>query len=242
MFSNQIGSNNIAVGTGTLYSNISANENIAIGADALHFNTTGNSNCAIGSAALLVNETGYLNIAIGLEALENSTDYGNTAIGAFAGKNITTGHENTAIGTGANVPSATGHNQVRIGSSSVTYAGIQVPWTITSDRRWKSDIQASNLGLDFISKLKPVSYYRTNDESKKREYGFIAQELEEALNAAGAADNGIISKDDNGWYGVRYNDLMTPMVKAIQEQQTIIENQNRLINDLMNRIEILEDK
>lgn len=95
-------------------------------------------------------------------------------------------------------------------------------WTTTSDKRFKSDIQPSNLGLDFISKLLPVSYIRNNDESKKREYGFIAQDLEETLKTSGAADNGIISKDDKGMYSVRYNDLMAPMVKAIKEQQSII--------------------
>ena len=54
-----------------------------------------------------------------------------------------------------------------IGNFDITYAGIQVPWTYTSDKRWKSDIRDSHLGLDFISKLRPVSYYRNNDESKK---------------------------------------------------------------------------
>jgi hypothetical protein len=48
--------------------------------------------------------------------------------------------------------------------------------------------------------------------------------LEEALNNAGATNNGIISKDDEGMYGVRYNDLIAPMVKGMQEQQEMIEN------------------
>ena len=100
---------------------------------------------------------------------------------------------------------------------------MQVAWTVTSDRRWKADIQNSSLGLGFINTLRPVSYYRLNDESKKTEYGFIAQELDEALTKAGATNNGIISKDNAGMYGVRYNDLISPMVKAIQEQQQMIE-------------------
>ncbi len=33
----------------------------------------------------------------------------------------------------------------------------------------------------------------------------------------GAINNGIISKGDDGMYGMRYNDLLAPMVKAIQE-------------------------
>jgi uncharacterized protein len=68
-----------------------------------------------------------------------------------------------------------------------------------------------------------VSYLRINDENKKREYGFIAQELEEALLESGVSNSGIISRDDKGMLSVRYNDLMAPMVKAMQEQQQQIE-------------------
>jgi hypothetical protein len=114
---------------------------------------------------------------------------------------------------------------------------VQVAWTITSDKRWKSDIQSSELGLNFISKLRPVQYYRNNDERQKTEYGFIAQELEEALNNAGATNNGIISKDDAGMYGVRYNDLMAPMVKAIQEQQELIEEQQEVVENSVSQEE-----
>ena len=146
-----------------------------------------------------------------------------------------TGDNNIAIGAYAQVPSSSGSNQVMIGNISITYAGIQVPWTITSDKHWKSDIRDSHLGLDFISKLRPVSYYRNNDENKKIEYGFIAQELEAVLNIAGASNNGIISKNDEGMYGVRYNDLIAPMVKAIQEQQEIIKALQERIIELENK-------
>ena len=76
---------------------------------------------------------------------------------------------------------------------------------------------------------------------KKTEYGFIAQELEAALNNAGASNNGIISKDDEGMYGVRYNDLLAPMVKAIQEQQEMIKTLQQENKDLIERILQLEN-
>ena len=187
--------------------------------NALRYNTTGNFNTASGNLALYANTTGNNNTASGLFAL-----YSNT-----------TGSNNTAIGYDAVTPLDAGDNQIRIGNTYITYAGIQVAWTTTSDKRWKSDIQNSNLGLNFISKLRPVSYYRNNDESKKIEYGFIAQELETALNNAGASNNGIISKDDEGMYGVRYNDLISPMVKAIQEQQEMIKTLEERIVQLENK-------
>jgi len=199
---------------------------------------------------LLNNTSGSSNTANGMGALNfNSLGSDNTAIGYRALYTTTTGGNNTGIGNGADVPSATSSNQIRIGNTAITYAGVQVAWTITSDKRWKLDINNSNLGLDFINKLRPVSYYRNNDESKKLEYGFIAQEIEEVLNNAGASNNGIISKDDKGMYGVRYNDLMSPMVKAIQElnsnnekQQQVNEKQQQLIETLKKEIEELKKK
>ncbi|MGF2412828.1 tail fiber domain-containing protein [Ferruginibacter sp.] len=122
----------------------------------------------------------------------------------------------------------------------MTYAGIQVPWTITSDSRFKSNIQTSALGLEFIKQLRPVSYYRNNDESKKTEYGFVAQEVEQTLNKAGIVNNGIISKDDAGMYSVRYNDFIAPMVKAIQQQQEMIEALKKQNELLAKRLAIIE--
>jgi len=117
-----------------------------------------------------------------------------------------------------------------------------VGWSLTSDKRWKSDIQPSNLGLAFITKLKPVSYTRNNDDRKKREYGFIAQDLEETLNTSGSTDNGIITKDDAGMYSVRYNDLMSPMVKAIQEQQELIKTMNEKMEAMQKEIDKMKSK
>ncbi|KAF5059855.1 Chaperone of endosialidase [anaerobic digester metagenome] len=115
------------------------------------------------------------------------------------------------------MPNAAGSNQVRIGSTTVTYAGVQVAWTITSDRRWKENVQTSELGLSFINALHPVSYVRKNDENHKTEFGFIAQELEETLQEFKVTNSGILTSDDDGMLSLRYNDLIAPMVKAIQE-------------------------
>jgi len=246
--SNNVGGvSNSAFGVNALISNVNGSQNIAVGGNTLSSNN-GSYNTAVGATALNGNTNGEGNTAIGLQALgglNSSTNASyNTAIGMYTLVNQTSGSNNTAIGYAASVPTLTGDNQVRIGNTSVTYAGVQVAWTITSDKRWKSDIKQSALGLDFIKSLNPVSYVRNNDEKKKTEYGFIAQELEIALNKAGAANNGIISKDDSGMYSVRYNDLLAPMVKAIQEQQTQIEEQKKmmeeqqiLINKLIKQLE-----
>ena len=121
--------------------------------------------------------------------------------------------------------------------------------TITPDKRFKTKTENSPLGLDFIKTLRPVSYIRKNDESKKTEYGFIAQEVETALKKAGDTNNGIISINDNGMYGVRYNDFISITVKAVQEQQELIEELQKTNAELMKtnaailkRLEKLEKK
>lgn len=226
------GSYNTVVGYQSFSSNTTGSFNSAFGYFSLYLNTTGYSNSAFGDQSLYLNTTGYLNSAFGdLALFSNSTGVGNTALGSGALYNNTTGSNNTAIGNNAQVPSGTSNNQVRIGNTGVTYAGIQVAWTVTSDLRWKKNILPLNLGLDFIAKLNPVSYIRNNDEKGKTEYGLIAQEVEEVLKLEGIENTGMLTITDRGMYELRYNDLIAPMIKAIQElseeNQTLkVKNQN----------------
>lgn len=235
LFSNTEGYSNCAFGTYSLSSNVDGFRNSGFGEQALFSNTSGYGNSAFGWEALSYNETGVVNSAFGYRSLfnltlgdgnsaygfgslfNNSTGSYNTAIGYSAGSNIITGNNNIIIGYNAQVPSNESDNQVRIGNSSIGYAGIQVAWTVTSDRRWKENIQPTNLGLDFISKLTPVSYTRINDENHRTEYGLIAQELEEVLKKEGIENTGMLNVTDEGYYELRYNDLFAPMIKAIQE-------------------------
>jgi hypothetical protein len=211
------GKRNQAFGYRTLFTNNSGQSNSAFGDEAMYANTSGSSNAAIGGEALYSNQSGSYNSAVGVLALTSNTASYNTAIGYSAGSDVTSGSNNTAIGYDAEVPSGSSSNQVRIGNTSVSYAGVQVAWTTTSDKRWKSNIVESNLGLEFISKINPVSYARKNDEKERTEYGFIAQEIEEVLKEEGAGNSGMVTVDDQGRYELRYNDLLAPMVKAIQE-------------------------
>ncbi len=250
LFTNTTGSNNTAVGVSALFKNNGTN-NTAIGKDALFNNTAGNTNTAIGKDALINNIEGDFNTALGNASLFGANGISankNTAVGNTALSLVTLGSNNTGLGNEAQVAVANNSNQVCIGNTSVTLASVQVAWTTTSDNRWKSNIQKSNLGLEFIKQLNPVFYTRKDvqDNGGKpiiletttnptTEYGFIAQELESTLNKFNAKDNGIISKDDAGMLGVRYNDLLAPMVKAMQEQQVMIEELKAKIIQIENR-------
>ena len=244
------GVRNVAIGNNTLMNNTTGGDNTAVGMQSLQLNTTGNNNVAVGRISLYQNTSGYNNSAFGMQSLQsNTTGFLNTALGFYALSNVTTGFNNVGIGYNAQVPSNTGSNQVRIGDTSITYAGIQVAWTTTSDKRWKDNIQPSNLGLSFINQLKPVSYTRKNDVKKSVEYGFIAQELQASLQKFGVENAGIISTDDNGMLGVRYNDLLAPMILATQEQQKqILEQQKqilelqKLIIEMKKKLDSLNDK
>lgn len=258
LMDNTTGGGNTAIGVDALANNVAGFANIAIGSSAINGITSGsrnigvggraffsangvNDNTAIGNDSMVGLTTGNSNTTVGSSSGTNiTTGSFNTLIGYISG-NVTTGNNNTTLGYSALVPTATASNQVRIGNTAVTYAGVQVAWSVTSDRRLKSDIKDSNLGLDFIKQLRPVSYIRKNDESKKLEYGFIAQELKETLNSNGV-NSGIISEADDSTLSLRYNDLFAPLVKAVQEQQKLIENQQILINQLQKKIDELGKK
>jgi trimeric autotransporter adhesin len=243
MVFNTTGNLNTAAGFEALRRNETGNFNTALGDRSLHKTTTANSNTAVGSRAMFNTTTGAFNTAVGSITMTiNGTGSNNTAIGYNAMNTNTTGNNNTAIGNGAQIPNSLLNNQIKIGNAAVTYAGIQVPWSITSDIRWKKNIEELNLGLSFISKLKPVSYLRIDDETKKTEFGFLAQDLQKTLLDFKQFDSGIINKDDNGMLSVRYNDLLAPLVKSVQELNEHNKIQANLIEQLLKRIEDLEQK
>jgi hypothetical protein len=187
-----------------------------------------------------------------------ATATSNVVIGHQAGPTLSTSN-NVIIGQGASSgfascivigqgAASTANNHIRIGNSQ-TLATIPASWTVISDRRAKSDIKDSPLGLDFIKTLRPVSYYKNNDENKKTEYGFIAQEVEEALINFGDKNNGVVHIDPNGDYSLRYNDIIPLTVKAVQEQQELIEQLKKANAELvkanatiLKRLEKLEKK
>ncbi len=89
----------------------------------------------------------------------------------------------------------------------------------TSDRREKKDIREADLGMDFINKLRPISYRWNTGIDTEIHYGLIAQEANEALAEIGKVEKtSIISHDaTTDRYGIRYSELLSPMIRAVQE-------------------------
>ena len=238
LFNNEDGDENTAIGRGALFTSYTGNFNTAIGKSALYYNNS-HENTATGYKALVNNTSGFGNTAHGFEALYNNIGgIWNTAIGYSALSEVTSGNLNIGIGYNAQVPYADVDNQIRIGDIDIFYAGIQVPWSITSDKIWKEQIRELPYGIVMLMQLKPVDYYRKNNDVKKREMGFIAQDVEALLNQMGYDDQGFLTKADNGTLSLRYNDFIALLTKGMQEQQEIIETQNYKIEQQSTELKI----
>jgi len=101
----------------------------------------------------------------------------------------------------------------------------------SSSIRYKKDVENIDIGLDFILSLNPVKYnLKSNDQ---KQIGFIAEDFpDERFVSYSQVD----TKDESKGIqkeAVNYSQLTAVLTKAIQEQQTIIE-------DLKSRIQTLE--
>jgi hypothetical protein len=92
----------------------------------------------------------------------------------------------------------------------------------TSDRRMKTDIRDSELGLEFLLGLRPVSYRwkDSTDRSEGAHYGVIAQELEEVL--AGRSFGGLVYDRETDRYSVIYTEFISPLIQGVQELYDLI--------------------
>ena len=151
-------------------------------------------------------------IAIGNEAGSTATNGIVDAI-MIGASSTATGSNAIAIG----VSTTAGANTIRMGNASITTANIQVGWTVTSDARAKEQVSDLDLGLEFAKSLRPVSYRRIG--STQEELGFIAQEVQ----SAAPRPLGLVQVDDQGVYGLRQNDLIAVLVKAVQELSARVE-------------------
>ena len=107
-------------------------------------------------------------------------------------------------------------------------------YSVLSDRSAKENISSLSNVLTSIKALRPVTYNYLHDEEKRKDIGFIAQEVKEEFPQ-------LVSQIDER-LGLNYAGFSVLAIKAIQEQQTIIDNQEKMIEDLVRRVEALESK
>ncbi|MFM2394610.1 MAG: hypothetical protein RLZZ546_2592, partial [Bacteroidota bacterium] len=167
----------------------------------------------------------------------------------FANGSLSIGSNNTAISSN----DVYFDNQLGFGKSNPTYRldlqnsavdslgkGRANAWDVYSDARVKRNVKQISYGLNDILKLRPVSYDHHSSEFEngkllvKRDHentvGFLAQEVHEIIKE-------IVSKpidESKDLWAMNYEKLTPILVKAIQEQQKMIDElkiQNQKTNN-----------
>ena len=196
--------------------------------------SAGQSN--VGTERLRIDSTGDLFISKRIVIANNSAAFpaysftNNNNMGFYR---RTTNQIGVSIGGAARVrftsnqfgPEAT--NAIDLGQGTRRFQDIflTVSPNVNSDRNVKNTIATSDLGLDFINKLNPVSY--KYNEGTRIHYGLIAQEIETVLNTISKSTTDFagfckdeVDEDGNAItpiYGLRYTEFISPIIKAIQE-------------------------
>jgi len=125
------------------------------------------------------------------------------------------------------------------GNTYKTSLRLDGTWGPASDRRLKSNIRSLGEVLPKIMKLAPRNYYMKDDNKRKDRIGFIAQEVKQVFpNVIEIINEGVEFED--GLLTLNYDAFSVLAIKAIQEQQTIIDSQEETIGAQEARISQLE--
>jgi trimeric autotransporter adhesin len=118
------------------------------------------------------------------------------------------------------------------GSGGVNYISL-------SDRRLKTNINKTTFGLNDLMKINVVDYTMLSDTKNQKQTGFLAQELYEVFPNAVSKGTDDVTK--NPW-GIDYGKLTPLIISSIQEQQNRIEKLEQQNQELIKRLEKLEQK
>jgi hypothetical protein len=154
--------------------------------------------------------------------VRNTNATADACIAAFSTATNSTSTSNVYIKFGVNDYAGGGGQINANGSGAAAFGSF-------SDRRLKENIVELPSQLNNILSLKPVEFDYIESAGGGHQTGFIAQEMQEIYpDAVGERSDGMLTL--TGW-----DKTTARLVKAIQEQQVII-------NDLKARIETLESK
>jgi hypothetical protein len=152
-----------------------------------------------------------------------STTLANSAISTLKGTTSNASHINFANGTGAGTIVGT-----------ISTSGSTTSYGTTSDYRLKENVKPMQNAIEKINKINPVTYTWKRDGSQGQ--GFIAHELQAVIPEAVNGLKDAIDDEGNAVYQTMdASFIIATLLKAVQEQQQIIES-------LQTRIELLESK
>ncbi|MDW7692567.1 tail fiber domain-containing protein [Flammeovirgaceae bacterium SG7u.111] len=106
----------------------------------------------------------------------------------------------------------------------------------SSDRRLKKDINPIHYGLKEVMALRPVAYYWKNREQEHKSLGLIAQDVKPVISEIVQQSN-----PENDMLSVDYTEIIPVLIKALQEQQAIIEKQKKEIGSLKTEVSQLNE-
>ena len=123
---------------------------------------------------------------------------------------------------------SSGNTAPKVSSTKLTFnpsTGLltSTDYNSSSDERLKTNIKPVENALDKVIALRGVSF--NWKEGGAKAIGLIAQEVEEVIPE-------IVSQDENGYLGIRYNNLIGVLIEAIKDQQEQIDNLKNKIDKL----------
>lgn len=227
------GRDNVMLGSFAGDGHSSSVQTVMIGVNAGRCNNNDNG-LGIGVDALCAGGFGTENTAIGFRAQRYGSGVKNISIGSYANTNI---NLNFTLAIGRNTCVGSSYHMIWGGPNNSRCNCVWGGWSYFSDARDKTDVETlnSNLGLNFIRRLRPVKYnwdnrhlyvekcgyeFGTKDGTltdDKEHYGVIAQELRQTLNEIGEEFGGLLHNEQEDSYRVRYAEFIAPLTKAIQE-------------------------
>ena len=107
-------------------------------------------------------------------------------------------------------------------AGTISVTGSSTAYNTSSDARLK-EVTGEADGLDIINNLNPVDFKWV--KTGVRDQGLLAQEVKKLVPNA-------VSETEEGYYQMDYSKLVTPLIKAVQEQQEQIESLKSEINKL----------
>lgn len=97
----------------------------------------------------------------------------------------------------------------------------------TSDARLKSNILDLTYGLNEVLRLHPVTFTWKDSKNSNKKIGLIAQEVQKIIPE-------LVTEGEEApnWLGMNYGEIVPVLIKAIQEQQLLINTQNATLTDM----------
>lgn len=106
-----------------------------------------------------------------------------------------------------------------------TFDEVSGNYTPNSDARLKNNVASLTNQLPLIQRLRPTTYHFNGRSTERKVYGLIAQEVQKVLPdivLENEADNPAMKT-----LGISYTELIPVLIAGMQEQQALIQQQNK---------------